>query len=612
MKRPREHVSEEKSVQIFSRSVPAEWINRSVTPDYGLDRSIEIVEDGNVTGKELNVQLKGVEKPRVVNGCISLRLKVKNLKYYMQREGPTLLVVVDLKNEKCYWVFIQKCVYDTLDIIKPSWAEQKTITIHLPLENEISKDKSELAKIAKKGTSYLTIRKIDKIPNEHLIDWETNTDAIRQLNKVDRLLGKKQADIRFETSYRNEMEGKLGDSAEILWKIYNDSIASDNDLNSMKSALCLTFHLNPMNDRESKMRHDLLSSVRDKVEVLKNKTFHFLWWSVFLETIYCKLLKDYNSRKTLQMVSSQSLYDMNSPFLQLQNQKSLEDILRIRSDMVEYINEAYNEKEYYAYVDLLWRLAKMQWSWCYHESLGGDPNLIYSSLKPVEKILILAEEVSRILSKDYQINVLLDLATYYDSINKIKEREKSLTQAEEIAKQIGHKGHIQEIERLRIRYNNPHITIHSALQMDFSKQERAPITDEEEENMIRHLLKIGGIDLNGDDEFARLARIGLKDRNPERVLKHCKHLHAEIVNYGPIWDMFALPSTGTKILFCEKNNAATIGRELDHLFAKMQRENCIGCKHHSPRPAGWKWTHEWHKKRKKPARMKTIVANFFG
>ena len=612
MKRPKQHVSEEKSIQIFSRSIPAEWINRPLTPDYGLDRSIEIVENGNVTGKELYVQLKGIEKPKVVHGCISLSLKVKNLKYYMQRENPTLLVVVDLKNEKCHWVFIQKYVYDTLDIDKPSWSEQKTIAIHLPLKNEVSKDKSELVKIAKKGISYLIIRKIDKIPNENLIDWKTNTDAIEQLQKVDRLLAKKQADIKFETSYRYEIEGKATNSEEILWKIYNDSIASNDDTSAIKAALSLTFHLNPIDDKENKILYDLLSSIKDKVDIMKNKTFHFLWWSVFLETIYCKLVKNYNSGKTLQLVSSQSLYDINSPFLQLENQKMLEGILKIRSDMIEYTNGAYNEKEYYAYMDLLWRLAKMQWLWCSNESVGGDPDIIYSSLKPVETILFFAEGISKILSKDYQIMILSDLANYYDSINEIELRENSLTQAQEIAKQIRHKGHIEEIERLRRYYNNPHITIRSVLQMDFSKQEKSTITDEEEESMIKYLLRIAGIDLeNNDDKLVRLARIGLKDRNPERILRHCRHLHTEIVNYGPIWDMVALPSTGTKILYCEKNNAAIFGRELDYLLTEMQKENCAGCQYHSPRSAEWKWTHEWHRKRKKPAKMRRIMDNFF-
>lgn len=611
MKRPKEHVTEDLSVQIFSRSIPTEWINRSLTPDYGLDRVLEIVENGNVTGNELYVQLKGVEKPKVVGGHISYSLKVKNLKYYMKRENPILLVVVDTKRKRCYWVFLQKYVYDILNISRPSWFEQETVTIHIPLENEVAKSSYEIARIAKKGTSYLIVRKIDRIPTEYLIDWKTNSDAIEQLKQIDRKLSRKQVEIKFETSYRHEMEGDVNKSNEILWKIYKDSIASNDDVNSIKAALAITFHLNPMENKENRILYDMLRSVKDKVDAQKNKTFELLWWGVFLETIYCKLVIDYNSAKTLQLVSSQSLHDISSPFLELQKQKILKGILKIRSDMIGAINRSYAEKEYYAYMDLLCRLAKMQWCWCYHESLRGDPTLIYNALKPVETVLLLMRGLARILSKDYEIIILLDLATYYDSINKIELRENCVNEAREIAKQIEHKGHLQEIERRHRYYNSPHPTIHSVLQMDFSQKRESTITDEEEENMIMYLLKIGGINLNSDDELAQLARIGLKDRNPERILKYCEHLHVEILNYGRIWDMVALPSTGTKILHCEKTGKSIIGRELDHLLAGMKEEDCVGCKYHSPRPVDWKWNREWHRKRETPRSMKKAMDNFF-
>ena len=88
--------------------------------------------------------------------------------------------------------------------------------------------------------------------------------------------------------------------------------------------------------------------------------------------------------------------------------------------------------------------------------------------------------------------------------------------------------------------------------MKAQPKEKHEITDEEEEKTLKHLLETGGIDIASNDDLAELAKIGLKDRNPERILKFCENLHTEIVNYGPIWDMVGLPSTGTKILFCEK------------------------------------------------------------
>jgi hypothetical protein len=71
-----------------------------------------------------------------------------------------------------------------------------------------------------------------------------------------------------------------------------------------------------------------------------------------------------------------------------------------------------------------------------------------------------------------------------------------------------------------------------------------------------------------------------------------------------------LPSTGTKILFCEKNSRAIIGIELDRLLEEMQRECCKTCTDHHPRQADWKWTHEWHGERGQPELMKKYINNY--
>jgi hypothetical protein len=50
MKRTKEHVLENRSLLIFSHSIPYEWVNRPITLDYALDRSIEIAENEKLTG----------------------------------------------------------------------------------------------------------------------------------------------------------------------------------------------------------------------------------------------------------------------------------------------------------------------------------------------------------------------------------------------------------------------------------------------------------------------------------------------------------------------------------------------------------------------------------
>lgn len=82
------------------------------------------------------------------------------------------------------------------------------------------------------------------------------------------------------------------------------------------------------------------------------------------------------------------------------------------------------------------------------------------------------------------------------------------------------------------------------------------------------------------------------------------------MNYGPIWDMVALPETGMKILYCEKKGSI-MGYSLDELLELFKGSNCKTCKYHSPRSDDWKWTRKWHRERRKPEGMIKTIENFF-
>lgn len=132
MRRPPEHVKEDLNRQIFEAKIPSEWILRDIAPDYGIDKSLEIVQDEVVTGKEILIQLKGTESLEIHDDYISFSLSTDHLKYYLEKDLPVFLVVVDLKEENCYWVFLQQYAFDFLNINNPSWVGQQTITIRIP------------------------------------------------------------------------------------------------------------------------------------------------------------------------------------------------------------------------------------------------------------------------------------------------------------------------------------------------------------------------------------------------------------------------------------------------------------------------------------------------
>ena len=71
------HIMESPSKELFKSLIPTEWVIRELSPDYGIDLSIEVFEfiDGKrkiceTLGEFLYVQLKSVEKVKVTKETV--------------------------------------------------------------------------------------------------------------------------------------------------------------------------------------------------------------------------------------------------------------------------------------------------------------------------------------------------------------------------------------------------------------------------------------------------------------------------------------------------------------------------------------------------------------
>lgn len=87
--RPRNHVLETLSGQALARVVPAEWVVRPVDEDYGIDREVEIFEDGAATGLTFKVQLKASERTAAAGP--SRRVRTDTVGYWKSLDVPVLI-----------------------------------------------------------------------------------------------------------------------------------------------------------------------------------------------------------------------------------------------------------------------------------------------------------------------------------------------------------------------------------------------------------------------------------------------------------------------------------------------------------------------------------------
>jgi tetratricopeptide (TPR) repeat protein len=90
--RPRSHVLEDESVRAFEGKLPSKWIFRREAKDYGIDGSVEIVdEQGTVSGQRFYVQLKATDQSRIAD-AYRIRLTRAAVDYYGVVDLPTLLI----------------------------------------------------------------------------------------------------------------------------------------------------------------------------------------------------------------------------------------------------------------------------------------------------------------------------------------------------------------------------------------------------------------------------------------------------------------------------------------------------------------------------------------
>lgn len=120
----------EAASEVFLRQhLPEGWTWEKPGDDYGIDARVGIVQDQQVTGQELLVQLKSSDdasgKPYE-----RIRLRVATYNYLLANLAVVLLVKYIASEEEAYWIYLR-------DVPPPNPAN-RTFTVRVPRENRVS------------------------------------------------------------------------------------------------------------------------------------------------------------------------------------------------------------------------------------------------------------------------------------------------------------------------------------------------------------------------------------------------------------------------------------------------------------------------------------------
>ncbi|MBI1406039.1 MAG: DUF4365 domain-containing protein [Caulobacter sp.] len=177
-----QHLIDRDGQALLRRKLPRHWVLREYPPDYGLDYVLEFFSEGKADengrlryetlGEHVFIQLKTVAEPTSAPLSLFARGNVEKTAETLRRDEPAgevetyrflletselvtiermgigvpvLLVLADLRNERCSFV----CVNDYIDkILIPRHADYRSKasrTIHVPVRNEIGSDAGQIA-----------------------------------------------------------------------------------------------------------------------------------------------------------------------------------------------------------------------------------------------------------------------------------------------------------------------------------------------------------------------------------------------------------------------------------------------------------------------------------
>lgn len=128
------------------------WEYRQETGnDVGRDCVIELTENDEWTNQKIEGQIKGTKKPNLLAGkkVFSFPLEVKTINYALNTSNAFVLFYVDNVNEAVYYLPIQDYFIAHKELFEKLKTVQKTLNVHIPIDNLLCADDFDLQEIAK-------------------------------------------------------------------------------------------------------------------------------------------------------------------------------------------------------------------------------------------------------------------------------------------------------------------------------------------------------------------------------------------------------------------------------------------------------------------------------
>lgn len=604
MKRPEQHETDTIAQRIFNSNIPPAWVARRQDPDYGIDYDVEIFENQSPTGIIFSVQLKGTRSPEYSQDVIKFSFETDKLIYYCDRvKKPVFLVLVDVSEENAYWLFTQQYARERLDPTNPKWRQQKTVTLEVPVANHFIDSPDAFKEIVKKSVEYIYLLQFKQPHWQMLAQVQGFYNPPKALEDAI----KRERNMQFEMEYHLALlyyDDKEKEKAiKTYYKLKEKALIDGNFDHSIQAALGLVHALNYLDLEENRRAYELLKDALDNSQTASRRMLYIGTGQLFFLDFVYYFTKTYDLN-LLSTIAQQGQMGVDY-ILGLFLKKHEHQYFASLEKLVNLITTSIENGEVVATCVLAVNLADMQ--------LFAYPYVRYNMGE--EKAGVLLNAADDYLEFAYHIAKIIESTELQCFVLQSKANLLSCRGGDYISvlDQIIELSKNNQLNHFEKAANNLKISLSERKKIIKPTTERE-LSDEEEHEMFVYLAKKAGVDFSNEkDPITQIINIGLKDRNPERILKHCEHLWISIGSYGIPAEMIGLPTAGSKFLYCDITGYCIYGMQLDVLLESLKGQKCKNCAHHKPRPQDWKWSRKWQQEvgDRLPKDFKESIKSFF-
>ncbi|CAJ1835609.1 TPA: DUF4365 domain-containing protein [Aeromonas hydrophila] len=581
-----------KAGRIFEFHLPAHWIFRSQEDqeDYGVDGEIELAnESDNATGFIFKTQIKGQESVSLIeNGAVvSFNLKLERLRYYMQEvEIPVILIVVDVTTNKIFWKSLQddSQLRESMKLALDN--SQKSIAIHIPVTDSLPDKHEELLASVEANMNWLRASALSRMTSPIEIMIKKSPDAlIAEMLEKSKQMNFHLFSEAFERLYVSGDFDALFDNAKDVLNSATEKV---------ETRFCAGLYIErvylqkvePRSEEYQRLCFSLYLLLMELVRKNKAKEHIRLYSMLLLRSIRLKISVDADYHYYLSAKISENddltkwIVDFSRSQVVLKAAKEVEKVVHL-------INRIIFSGNKYLLLETLPRIGPQVAIFAHRLSMDGldeQSNYLYAWIK---FCIDLSINLSRELDQENFIAEILILNSTF-KINTPGAKF-HLDESFELAKLI-------KSEHIRVSVTDTIAKINS--EINKSNEDTTP---EDELRFFRERAKALG--LNYDDpknELGQIVKQGLKDYNPERVIKNCENLIVFPSRaQGIPARMLGLPSAAMKWVHCIKMGYAMGGWDLDNIYKSsteefgFENQHCRNCEYKKPRPSDWHWNSKW-------------------